>query len=233
MTDMALSQAVDDLAKAFGSNPLAVIQRVELALPPLSGDATAVETYLSQAGFSPDTLRAALEIKRIAGQVNVLVHAAGILASLPYILEPGERIESLSLGAGNTGKDFDLTTDRRVGEFKFIAWRGGPESIRQNQVFKDYLKLLWDETARRKQLFLTGTKEALAFLRGGRALDSVLSKDVHVKAKFSESYGDRFTKVGDFYRFVESKVEVIDLRQIVPVFAVATVPAEGPSAEEL
>ena len=205
---------------------------MELALPALSGDSPAVEGYLSQAGFSLDTVRAALEIKRLAGQVNVLVHAAGILASLPYILEPGERIESLSLGAGNTGKDFDLTTDRRVGEFKFIGWRGGAESIRQNQVFKDYLKLLWDQSERRKQLFLTGTKEALAFLRAGRALESVLSKDVGVKAKFFESYGDRFTKVGDFYRVVEAEVEIIDLRQIVPVFATAVVPGDDPSGEE-
>lgn len=43
---------------------------------------------------------------------------------LPHILEPDERVESVSLGAGNTGRDFDLETNVRVAEFKFIHWRG-------------------------------------------------------------------------------------------------------------
>jgi hypothetical protein len=40
-----------------------------------------------------------------------------------------------------TGRSFDLETSDRVAvaEFKFIRWQGGPESIRQNQLFKLYL----------------------------------------------------------------------------------------------
>jgi len=41
---------------------------------------------------TPALLQAALEVKRMAGQINVIVHAVGILVSLPYVLEPGERI---------------------------------------------------------------------------------------------------------------------------------------------
>jgi hypothetical protein len=42
-----------------------------------------------------------------------------------------------------TGRSFDLETSYRVAvaEFKFIRWQGGPESIRQNQLFKDFYLL--------------------------------------------------------------------------------------------
>ena len=61
---------------------------------------------------------AALLVKRSAGQINLIVHAVGILVALPKILEPGELVQSLSLGAGNTGRAHDLETDRRIDEFR-------------------------------------------------------------------------------------------------------------------
>lgn len=36
----------------------------------------------------------------MAGQINVTVHALGILLCLPHNLEPDERIEDVPLGAG-------------------------------------------------------------------------------------------------------------------------------------
>ena len=47
-----------------------------------------------------ETAPAALLVKRSAGQINVIVHAVGILVALPKILEPGELVQSLSLAAG-------------------------------------------------------------------------------------------------------------------------------------
>ncbi|WP_283814259.1 hypothetical protein [Bradyrhizobium aeschynomenes] len=41
---------------------------------------------------------------------------------LPHILEEGEIVDYVSLGAGNTGRPFDLETNRRIAEFKFIHW---------------------------------------------------------------------------------------------------------------
>src|SRR3989304_6170333 len=96
---------------------------------------------LSGFGVTPALWTAALTLKKAAAQVNVLIHATGVLLALPHILEAGEVIEALSLGAGNTGKAFDLETDRRVAEFTFIDWKGGPESIRQNAVFEDFYRL--------------------------------------------------------------------------------------------
>lgn len=67
-----------------------------------------VRSAIERDGIGRDTLDAALLIKRVSGQINVLVHAIGILNALPRILEPGEIVESLSLGAGNTGRPYDL-----------------------------------------------------------------------------------------------------------------------------
>ncbi|WP_227672747.1 hypothetical protein, partial [Komagataeibacter sp. FXV3] len=149
--------------------------------------------------------------KRLAGQINVTIHALGILLCLPHILEPGERVEYASLGAGNTGRKFDLETNLRVAEFKFIKWRGGPESIRQNGVFKDYLLLAADNTTKRKYLYLLGTRHALRFLRGGRALSSILSRNSKLQKMFSAEFGDKFQTVGEYYAAHADAVQIEDV----------------------
>lgn len=229
---MDLAKAIAVLTSTFGEDPLLAIQQFEHSLPSVSST-SGLQEFLAQRNLTDATLAASLQLKKAAGQVNVLVHACGILTSLPYILEPNERVESVSLGAGNTGKEFDLTTDRRVAEFKFISWKGGPEAIRQNSVFKDFIKLLWDQSGRKKQLFLTGTGEAEKFLNGGRALDSVLSRNVKLKAAFISTYGLKFTRVGEFYQSEGSSVEICDLKKLVPVLSQTGIPAEEPPLPEL
>jgi hypothetical protein len=93
-------------------------------------------------------LMAALAVKAMAGQVNVVIHTLGILVSLPYLLEDGELVESLSLGAVNTGRKHDLETNRRIAELKFIEWRGGAESIRQNTLFIDLFGLASSDSSK-------------------------------------------------------------------------------------
>jgi hypothetical protein len=68
-------------------------------------------------------LGAAGLIKQLAGQINVVIHALGIL--LCHILRPGEVIDYVSLGAGNSGRAFGLETNQRIAEFKFVHWQGG------------------------------------------------------------------------------------------------------------
>jgi hypothetical protein len=84
--------------------------------------------FLLEATATNEVLMAAAEMKRLAGQINVVIHSLGILLCLPHILEVGEQVEKVSLGAGNTGREFDLETNYRVAEFKFVHWRGGPEA---------------------------------------------------------------------------------------------------------
>ncbi|AHK02716.1 hypothetical protein X971_2855 [Agrobacterium tumefaciens LBA4213 (Ach5)] len=150
-------------------------------------------------------------MKRLGSQINVTIHALGILLCLPHILEPDERVEYVSLGAGNTGRDFDLETNLRVAEFKFIRWRGGAESIRQNSLFKDYLLLAEHPTAKRKHLYLLGTEHALKFLRGGRALSSVLSRNDKLQKMFSGRFGETFRTARDYYAAHSYAVRIDDV----------------------
>jgi hypothetical protein len=110
-----------------------------------------------------------------------------------------------------TGRKFDLETTSRVAEFKFIRWRGGAEAIRQNSVFKDYFFLADHETHKRKYLYLFGTSHALKFLRGGRSLQSVLSRNTTVRDLFFDKYGDRFQTVREYYDTYENFVQLVDL----------------------
>jgi hypothetical protein len=165
-----------------------------------------------------DVLAAALLIKGLAGQINVIIHAVGIVASLPYILEDGEVVRRVSLGAGNTGRAHDLETDRRIAEFKFVEWRGGSESIRQNNLFADVFNLISTETSKRRVLYVLGREQPLRFLSNRRALTSVLSKNMALERRFREANGERFKTVHDYWETVQHMIEIVDLREIVPGF---------------
>jgi hypothetical protein len=156
-------------------------------------------------------IASALSIKQVAGQINVIIHAAGILCALPRILERGEKVESVSLGAGNTGRKFDLETNFRVAEFKFIDWRGGAESIRQNSIFKDFYDLAEYRGRKRRFLYVVGTTLPLKFLGGGRALSSVLSRAPRMQAQILERYGPAVRTVRDYYQIKKHKVDIVDI----------------------
>ena len=179
-------------------------------------DKSSVKTLCEQQNLTPYLLKSAFAIKNLAGQINVVIHGIGILAALPEILEDNERIEYLSLGAGNTGRKFDLETNIRVAEFKFITWQGGAESIRQNSLFKDFYSLAEYDTHKKKCLYLLGTKIPNRFFNGGRSLKSVLSKDAKLSKEFFLKYGDHFEVVRDYFRFHSDKVQIIDIFSVIP-----------------
>ncbi len=159
------------LARFTGPDLTQTLARIESGVRGVTAEGCA--SLLESAGAGREALAAAAEMKRLAGQINVTIHALGILLCLPYILEPDERVEYVSFGAGNTGRDFDLETNLRVAEFEFIRWRGGAESIRQNSVFKDYLLLAEHPTEKRKHLYLLGTEHAEVFARRPGAIERV------------------------------------------------------------
>jgi len=178
-------------------------------------------------------LQGAAELKRVAGQINVVIHALGILYLLPQLLEKGETIEYVSLGAGNTGRKFDLETDRRIAEFKFIAWRGGPEVIRQNSIFKDFFYLAEEEGPKKRYLYVLDSKHPLKFFRSGRALKSILSRLPKVADEFRRIHGDEITKVGEYYELKRDVVEIVDVSGKLPsaLLAAAAQPEQASVAD--
>ncbi len=170
---------------------------------------------LNREGIAKSLWEAALAVKRAASQINVIIHAIGILLTLPSIVEPGETIESLSLGAGNTGKAFDLVTDHRLAEFSFIDWRGGPEAIRQNAVFDDFYRLAEASGEKSRFLYVRNIRYPLLFLQGRRALSSVLSRNQRLRDDFLGRYGARFARVCEYYQYRRDRGTIVDLGPIV------------------
>jgi hypothetical protein len=178
----------------------------------------AAERTIANNEIDEVVLKGALEIKDLAGQIHVEIHAVGMLVVLPHILERGERIESVSLGAGNTGREHDLVTDRRIAEFKFIQWRGGAESIRQNSLFVDLFNLASAKTSKRRYMYIVDREHPDRFLASQRALSSVLSRNATVAARFKALHGEQFKTVADYTEYIKDRVEIVDLREIVPAF---------------
>ena len=174
-----------------------------------------VHSFCGDRGIDDAFLASALSIKKVAGQINVIIHAAGILRSLQNILEPGEEIVSVSLGAGNTGRKFDLETNYRVAEYKFIDWQGNADTIRQNSTFKDFFELAEHETPKKKYLYLIGTKIPLKFFHGGRALTSVLSRQPEILARINEKYGLGIKRVCDYYDLKKQEVSICDVAPFI------------------
>jgi len=174
-----------------------------------------MKTFCGGLGIDNTLMASAVSIKKLAGQINTIIHAAGILCALPHLMESGEKVKSVSLGAGNTGRKFDLETNRRIAEFKFIDWRGGAESIRQNGIFKDFFELAEHDTRKRKFLYVIGTDYPLRFLNGGRALTSVLSKQPTLYGRLIEKYGVEIHTVRDYYRLTHRKVQICDVSPFI------------------
>jgi hypothetical protein len=202
-----------DIAKILsgftGPKLTATLAKVEGSINGLTAETS--RAFLEQHRVGKEVLTAAAEMKRLAGQINVVIHALGILMCLPHILEKDEVVEYVSLGAGNTGRAFDLETNRRIAEFKFINWRGGSETIRQNSIFKDAFELVAHQTEKRRYLYVLGTEYPLKFLTAGRALNSVLSRNIKLKRIFDERYGERFKTVREWYAAHEDDFDVVDV----------------------
>jgi hypothetical protein len=187
------------------------IARLEAKVKSIKKDQVAM--LIDKEDFGASSLHAALSIKKVAGQINVIIHAIGIINALPYILETDEVIEYVSLGAGNTGKEFDLVTNKRVAEFKFINWKGA-DTIRQNNTFKDFFNLVEYETHLRKCLYLLDKSMFIRFMNNNRSLESVLSKNMSIHNRFRKLYGDKYAKVSDYYKDKHNQVEVSDLNAL-------------------
>lgn len=158
-------------------------------------------------------LEAAIIVKDAARQIDEVIHATGILKFLPNILQADEIIESLSLGAGSTGKRFDLVTNLRIAEFTFTNWKGGSETIRQNRLFQAFYNLAEYATQKKRYLYVLDSSIPLKFLDSGRSIESALSNP-RLRNDFQKKYGTRFVLVREYYNHRKDTVEIVDLFEL-------------------
>lgn len=178
-------------------------------------DTDGLALFCRDHGIDNQFVASALSVKQLSSQIDVIIHSSGILRSLPAILREDEIVESVSLGAGNTGRRFDLETNLRVAEYKFIDWKGGAESIRQNGIFKDFFELAEYETQKEKYLYVVGTAIPMKFFRGGRALTSVLSRYPKILVRIMEKYGSDVARVRDYYKIMQNEVRIEDIASTI------------------
>jgi hypothetical protein len=192
----AVVDALGRVARFRGGNLAVVVASLERLVAGQSRQG--LESLLAQELVTIKLLRAAVLVKRAAGQIDAVVHTAGMLLYLPELLEDDEQIQVVSLGAGNTGKAFDLVTDRRIAEFTFIDWKGGSESIRKQKLFKDFYQLAESGTAKRRYLYFLGDDYAPKVFRSRSSCKGMLRKFAILRDAFLQHYEPTLS-VRDYY----------------------------------
>lgn len=211
MSDLAKAS---ELLTAFRSGSLKkAVSKIEARLVGIT--ISEASPQLGALGVSMELMLAALLVKKHSNQISEIVHTIGILLVLPSILEAGEKVESLSLGAGNTGKGFDLETNIRIAEFTFIQWQGGSESIRQNKVFKDFYFLAEHETTKRRELYVAGLDHPTRFFNSGRGIAQI-TKNNRKLGDAALRLSPEIRTVRDYYVPRRHLVNIRDLCDFIP-----------------
>jgi hypothetical protein len=211
---MAIGDAISAVQQFKGDSLTQTIAAVESHMH--GAGALAAAKINDSFGVSPQLLSAAAAVKQASAQINVVVHAIGILRALPHILREEEVVESLSLGAGSAGSDFDLVTNERIAEFKFIRWQDKGNAVRNSTLFQDYYRLVREETDKQRYLYLLETEIPLRFLRGRRDPLKVLARSKNLREDFAARYEQKYPTVGEYYRAHQDDVHIVDLTAIVP-----------------
>jgi hypothetical protein len=200
-----LAKSVEQIARFSGRNLTSTISELEFKFVALNREQ--VTNRLSENFVDKGLVRSAREIKRAAAQIDVVLHALGILVLLPSILEDGEIVESLSLGAGSSeSKRFDLETTHRIAEFTFIEWTGN-DNVRLQKVFKDFYRLAEFQTTKAKELWLTDDAYILKYLRSGSSIRTATGKHREIWERFQREYPNIQT-VQDYYRVSANEVRL-------------------------
>src|SRR5260370_27460137 len=223
----AVVDALERVGRFRGENLAVGVARMERLVAGL--DRQGLGSLLVQELVTLELLRAAVLVKRAAAQIDGVVHTAGMVLCLPELLENGEQIEAVSLAAGNTGKSFDLVTDRRIAEFTFIDWKGGSEPIRKQKLLKDFYQLADADTTKRRYLYFLGDEHAPNVFRSRSPCKGMLRKFAILRDAFLEHYEPTLS-VRDYYHAKKDLVTLQNLERGAPKAAVAFAHALG--AEE-
>jgi hypothetical protein len=213
---MAITDAIAQINQFKGHSLTETIAAIESKLT--NAGVAGISSVNESFHINQQLLVAAAAIKRASSQVDIVIHAVGIVCALPHILESDEVVESLSLGAGSAGSDFDLVTSKRIAEFKFINWQGGSEAVRKKTLFEDYFRLVREQTFKEKYLYLLNTEIPMRFLRGRSNILRLLDRNNRLKEDFVARYGHTYHTVGEFYSAHEEAVRFVNLVEVVPGF---------------
>jgi len=215
---MAIEDAISQVNKFKATSLTDTIASIQSQLAYTGADAAEVGVINRSFGVSHELLMGAAVVKQASAQINVVIHAVGILYALPYILRESEVVEGLSLGAGSAGSGFDLATNRRIAEFKFIHWQGGAEAVRKKRLFQDFFRLAREQTEKEKYLYLLNTEIPLRFLRGRSDVLKALDGNKRLADDFLARYRQTYRMVGEYYRAHKSDIQIVNLVEIVPGF---------------
>ncbi|MFE9914098.1 hypothetical protein ACFYPG_02980 [Micromonospora sp. NPDC005553] len=186
-------------------------------------DRSAAAELAEDAGLGLDLLLAALLVRRHAGRLSDIIHAAVITRVVPLILDEGERVARRpSLAAGNDpSRPYDLETDRRIAEFKMSVWKGA-DAMRKRGAFADLVHLALDASGRRAQLYVAGPP-AIHFLRSatGSAAWGLNRSSPKLRQRFEEQFGSLDVPIRDFTAGPAAHVELVDLTLLLPEIAPA------------
>jgi hypothetical protein len=185
------------IARFTGNNLASKIAALEFDL--VGMDKERIGDWLTSAAINQELFSAAKIVKQAAAQIDVVLHALGILVILPLILKDQEIIESLSLGAGSSEtKRFDLETNLRIAEFTFIDWRGN-DNTRLQKIFKDFYRLAEFPAEKLKELWVSDDTYVLKYLRSRTSVRSATHKHRDVWETFQSRYPE-IQIVSDYYR---------------------------------
>lgn len=213
---MAIADSISRVEQFKGRSLTRKIAEIEFQLP--GGGLAQVTDANGVFGISQELLVAAAAVKKASAQIDVVIHAVGILYALPYILRDSEVVEGLSLGAGSARSDFDLVTDQRIAEFKFIRWQEKGNAVRNKSLFQDFFRLAREDTEKERCLYLLQSAIPLHFLRGGRDILRVLDRNRRLTDDFRTRYDGIYRTVGEYYRAHKDTVRIVDLTESVPGF---------------
>jgi hypothetical protein len=178
-----------------------------------------VDDRVRTEGLTDELLTAALLVRKHAGRISDLIHAAMIVRALPRILEPGERIvRRPSLAAGNDpSRKFDLETNLRVAEFKAGQWKGR-DAMRKRMLVADLVGLVLERGERRAELYVLGHLP-IDFLRGSNStMEWALGRSSpNLRRAYEQRFGSAALTVSQFTAGPASDVALKDLAEVLRI----------------
>ena len=68
-------------------------------------------------------------------------------------------------------------------------------------------------------MYVVGKEQPLKFLNNNRSIRSVLSKHSYTQVRFDQQHAsDQFTTVRQYWATIMDKIDLIDLKELVPAF---------------